>query len=516
MKPQLNQFLKYHQQLETTPIESWAGNLFLPPCTCYTSGYCAQSSSTSPFDFSSHEDIVVKDLVDLCHYVDSNVTSTTQRSLHLCKKYSPSNLTQSLPNSTSLTIDHVLHSKEYKEKEALLQNDLKLLFPLSRAIYTFKRRKQKSNIKIQICCNMSRCYKKGKVKEIKTKPRNCSTLKPISKQDSCPFFINIFFDIYKLVWFTKWNGQTMHQHHKPKKHEEFMLGQHQLSNSMITEINKLQKACASSSIQQNILMSNNNISLTIQTIINKRNAQSIESLSNYTDAEQLLQALKEQSNITYFAMYAESAHTPLLTISKVQRARVENNNNIQLSGYLSGYKNGDGTPFIPTLDSALQKTVQELLVKNSKDHQVKVLLSVGWARDEDLRLLRKFPEVLKMDCTFKTNREGRPLFNLVSKDSNNKLSTILRCLLPSEKAAIFDTILGTIVPKILGEKTCSNIKMVITDGDSQEIQACIKACRSVFKNAQHITCLWHLIHNAVMKNTIFRHKQLKNIIKHWL
>jgi hypothetical protein len=50
--------------------------------------------------------------------------------------------------------------------------------------------------------------KKATVEEIKTKPRNCSTLKPISKQHSCSFLLNIFFDIHKLVWFTKWKGQT--------------------------------------------------------------------------------------------------------------------------------------------------------------------------------------------------------------------------------------------------------------------------------------------------------------------
>jgi predicted nucleotidyltransferase len=32
------------------------------------------------------------------------------------------------------------------------------------------------------------------------------------------------------------------------------------------------------------------------------------------------------------------------------------------------------------------------------------------------------------------------------------------------------------------------------------------------KNAQHITCLWYLIHNAVMKNKIFRHEQLKILL----
>ena len=80
-------------------------------------------------------------------------------------------------------------------------------------------------------------------------------------------------------------------------------------------------------------------------------------------------------------------------------------------------------------------------------------------RDEDLRVLRKFPEVIKLDSTFKTNREDRPLFNMVCKDSNNRLYTVLRCLLPSEKLAIFDTILTSMIPTILGKDTCSNINL---------------------------------------------------------
>jgi hypothetical protein len=39
-------------------------------------------------------------------------------------------------------------------------------------------------------------------------------------------FTKHIFDTHKLVWFTKQKGQTifLYQHHKPKKHEEFMLG----------------------------------------------------------------------------------------------------------------------------------------------------------------------------------------------------------------------------------------------------------------------------------------------------
>ena len=109
-----------------------------------------------------------------------------------------------------------------------------------------------------------------------------------------------------------------------------------------------------------------------------------------------------------------------------------------------------------------------------------VILAVGWSRDEDLCSLYKYPEVLKMDCTFKTNCEGRPLFSIVARDSNHKLFTVFRCLLPSEKKAIFHTLLVNVIPKILGPTTCSRINVCITDGDSQEIKACQNACRLVF------------------------------------
>ena len=103
----------------------------------------------------------------------------------------------------------------------------------------------------------------------------------------------------------------------------------------------------------------------------------------------------------------------------------------------------------------------KLLVKNKDTHEVEVLLGVGWTIDEDVRVIRKFPEVVKMDCTFSTNREDRPLFNIVSKDSNGKLCTVMRCLLPSEKRAVFHTILNNVIPKVLGETTCANIKFVL-------------------------------------------------------
>ena len=143
-------------------------------------------------------------------------------------------------------------------------------------------------------------------------------------------------------------------------------------------------------------------------------------------------------------------------------------------------------------------------------------MAVGWARNEDIRVLRKFPEVIKMDSTSKTNSEDRPLLNLVVKDSNNKTCTIMRCLLPSEKTTIFDTILCNIIPNVIGKSTCSRVKLVITDADSQEMEACQNACKKVFTNAKHTTCLWHMIYRGIDKTSVIHTPRLQYVLKKWL
>jgi hypothetical protein len=48
-----------------------------------------------------------------------------------------------------------------------------------------------------------------------------------------------------------------------------------------------------------------------------------------------------------------------------------------------------------------------------------LLLAVAWVTDEELLLLEMFPEVWFMDVTSGTNKEGRGLFLVAGKDSNN-------------------------------------------------------------------------------------------------
>jgi hypothetical protein len=284
---------------------------------------------------------------------------------------------------------------------------------------------------------------------------------------------------------------------------------------MVSEITKLHKANCSSAIPQNVLLQNNDVAMTTKAIINYINSEKDETSKTKTDAEGLLKILQDQTNITYFAMYAESSSTPLFTVNMPKRAKKEIKLNIKLHGYVRVHPHEE-TILEPQIDSLTQAILKKLIVKNSRTHKVKVLLAVGWARDEDILILRKFPEVIKLDSTFKTNCEGRPLFNMVCKDSNNQLYTVMRCLLPSERLGVFDIILASFIPKLFGELTCSKVQVVITDGDSQEIKACQKSCKTVFVNAHHVNCLWHLINRSLLSSKVIHHPRLKEVISRWL
>ena len=515
---QYNRYLENHNQLQD-PYAQWAGTLYLPPCSCSSPDIkCSEASNTLKFDFTKFENIDIDKLINLCSFSSSN-SIHNHKSFTLCQKYSLHGMRDMVTTCESKQdiVTYVKSSDLFKNQLELLRNDLKLLYPLCGTGYAFRSKHTKTQIKFHIQCVKSRYYQDFKSTNNNIKRRVCYTNKPTDNMERCPFLLNLYLDLESFDWFIKSKNQCNHQFHKPIKSTEYKIGKYQLSSSMCQEINKLHESNASSSIQQNVLMNNNNVTVPVATIFNHQNNDIDPDDATLTDAEKLLKYLQDQPDISYFALYANSVDSPLLTIPKKRTIHVTNNINIEMTGYVRVYPEQHNQTVTPHVDSFLKQTLSDIIVRNKDDgNEVRVLLTVGWARNEDLAVLRKFPEVLKMDTTFKTNKEGRPLFNIVCKDSNNKLCTVFRCLLPSEKRSIFHSILTSVLPKVLGNETCMRIKFIITDGDSQEINACRTAIQTVFKNATHMTCLWHLIHRSITQSKEIIHPKLKEILRNWL
>ena len=71
-------------------------------------------------------------------------------------------------------------------------------------------------------------------------------------------------------------------------------------------------------------------------------------------------------------MYADSTSTPLLTIPKQRCANTANKNNVALSGYVSVY-NHTQTAITLHIDSAQQKVLKQMLVRDENTHKLKVV-----------------------------------------------------------------------------------------------------------------------------------------------
>jgi len=73
--------------------------------------------------------------------------------------------------------------------------------------------------------------------------------------------------------------------------------------------------------------------------------------------------------------------------------------------------------YVASFDGAATKRSLKLTENQS------MLLAVAWVTDEEHLLMQMFPEVWFMDVTSGTNKEGRGLFLVAGKDSNNNAFT---------------------------------------------------------------------------------------------
>ena len=108
-----------------------------------------------------------------------------------------------------------------------------------------------------------------------------------------------------------------------------------------------------------------------------------------------------------------------------------------------------------------------------------------------------FPEVLFADVVHGTNREKRPLLQVCGKDAHGESFVVLQCFMPSKKQWIFLWCFTSAMVKLFGPELLHRVQVVITDGDTQEINAFEDAIASLFVNAKMRRCFWHLLNRSL-------------------
>ena len=116
------------------------------------------------------------------------------------------------------------------------------------------------------------------------------------------------------------------------------------------------------------------------------------------------------------------------------------------------------------------------------------------------------------------------------KESNGKMFTVLRASLPNEQAWVFCWISIVVLPKMFGLTIINQIKVVISDGDSQEYEQIDNAIDEYMPGMFCQKCGWHLVRkgwqNRVLGVSSFSEehrglyykvvKQLKGWIYSWM
>ena len=113
------------------------------------------------------------------------------------------------------------------------------------------------------------------------------------------------------------------------------------------------------------------------------------------------------------------------------------------------------------------------------------------------RLFHAFLEVLCIYETHETNNESRPLLTLSVKDSDGNVLVVVRYFAaPNKRSWLFRWLFQEALPVLLGTQTLRLVKLVMTDGDPQEMAQVDYAIAKYFVNAVCSRCGWHLVHQG--------------------
>ena len=134
------------------------------------------------------------------------------------------------------------------------------------------------------------------------------------------------------------------------------------------------------------------------------------------------------------------------------------------------------------------------------DDSKEMMVGIAYGMPFELEQFGLFHVSMHIDATADSNKEGRPLVTVTSKDSYGRMFFVLRAFLPSEQSWAYKWLFETVFPVLIGTEVLSKLSIVVTDGDSQEITQLEVAVNKFFPNVYRIRCSWHIIDRGWFKH----------------
>jgi hypothetical protein len=126
------------------------------------------------------------------------------------------------------------------------------------------------------------------------------------------------------------------------------------------------------------------------------------------------------------------------------------------------------------------------------NHKTKKLERLFFAHPDAVKLWKQHPDIILMDCTYKTNRFRMPLLNICAVTGNKKTIQIALCFLSGEKEISYEWALKCL-RELMEELGIDCPICIVTDRET----ALMKALDYIFPESNHLLCTWHVNMNVL-------------------
>jgi hypothetical protein len=123
----------------------------------------------------------------------------------------------------------------------------------------------------------------------------------------------------------------------------------------------------------------------------------------------------------------------------------------------------------------------------------RVCCAVAFAKHNEIRRGRLYPEVMFVDSTENTNNEDRPLLCIGMRDSSGKVFVSVYVYMPCLTRWAYRWVFGRVLPEFLGSEYMEGVRALITDGDPQQNTELDIAFGEMFPSVHRIRCGWHIV-----------------------
>ena len=120
------------------------------------------------------------------------------------------------------------------------------------------------------------------------------------------------------------------------------------------------------------------------------------------------------------------------------------------------------------------------------------ITSLFFAHPKSLLLLKQYPKVLLMDCTYKTNRFHMPLLDIIGSTNLNRTFFVAFVFLSGETESDYSYALK-MLRKVMDIREVSYPGIVVTDKD----QGLMNALSNIFPESHNLLCGWHINKNVL-------------------